>query len=79
MKPSWTIRYVETDLKYAMISLYKTNEQGFLLNFSQWSESYAIEMARKESIKFFFNNKENIATRKSSEIVLGIMNKYNLN
>ena len=38
-----------------------------------------IEMARKESIKFFFNNKENIATRKSSEIVLGIMNKYNLN
>ena len=33
----------------------------------------------KESINYFFKNKENIATRKSSEIVLEFMNKYNLN
>ncbi len=38
-----------------------------------------IEKGKKESIKFFLNNKENVATRKSSEIVLEFMNKYNLN
>ncbi len=38
-----------------------------------------IERGKKESINYFLKNKENIATRKSSEIVLEFMNKYNLN
>ena len=38
-----------------------------------------IEKGKKESINYFLKNKENIATRKSSEIVLEFMNKYNLN
>ena len=38
-----------------------------------------IDRGKKESINFFLKNKENIATRKSSEIVLEFMNKYNLN
>ena len=36
-----------------------------------------IERGKKESINYFLKNKENIATRKSSEIVLEFMNKYN--
>ena len=38
-----------------------------------------IDRGKKESINYFLKNKENIATRKSSEIVLEFMNKYNLN
>ena len=38
-----------------------------------------IDAGKKESINFFLKNKENIATRKSSEIVLEFMSKYNLN
>ena len=38
-----------------------------------------IDKGKKESINFFLKNKENIATRKSSEIVLEFMSKYNLN
>jgi len=38
-----------------------------------------IERGKNESINYFFKNKENIASRKSSEIVLEFMNKYNLN
>ena len=38
-----------------------------------------IERGKKESINYFLKNKENIATRKSSETVLEFMNKYNLN
>jgi len=38
-----------------------------------------IDKGKKESINYFLKNKENIATRKSSEIVLEFMNKYNLN
>ena len=33
----------------------------------------------KKKVLIFSKNKENIATRKSSEIVLEFMNKYNLN
>ena len=38
-----------------------------------------IDRGKKESVNYFLKNKENIATRKSSEIVLEFMNKYNLN
>ncbi len=38
-----------------------------------------IDRGKKESINYFLKYKENIATRKSSEIVLEFMNKYNLN
>ena len=38
-----------------------------------------IDKGKKDSINFFLKNKENIATRKSSEIVLEFMSKYNLN
>ena len=38
-----------------------------------------IDKAKTESINFFLKNKENIATRKSSEIVLEFISKYNHN
>jgi tRNA 2-thiouridine synthesizing protein E len=39
-------------------NLIETNDQGFLLNLDQWSESYAIEMARSDSLHLYTDHWE---------------------
>ena len=38
--------------------LIETNDQGFLINFDQWSESYANEMARNDNVHLFTDHWE---------------------
>ena len=38
--------------------LIETNDQGFLLNLDQWSESYAIEMAKNDNIHLYTDHWE---------------------
>ncbi|MDC0481925.1 TusE/DsrC/DsvC family sulfur relay protein [Gammaproteobacteria bacterium] len=38
--------------------LIETNDQGFLINFEQWSESYANEMARNDNVHLFTDHWE---------------------
>ena len=39
-------------------NLIETNDQGFLLNLDQWSESYAIEMARNDNLHLYTDHWE---------------------
>ena len=79
----------------SILSQWREAGERSVNNYRNWKKNYAtkvdkiknteeslakdIEEGRQESIRLFLKDKKNIASRKSSELVIEVMNNYNLN